>query len=67
MSDYYLDENLSTMPTINYGEGLDTTTNLTLLNRCWNKDRFTTAALRPQKVFLLVFHWLELFQLLVMV
>ena len=49
MSDYYLDENLSTMPTINYGEGLDTTTNLNLLYRCWNKDRFTTAALRPQK------------------
>lgn len=49
MKDYYLDENFSTMPEISYAEGLDTTTNLNLLNRCWNKDRFTTAALEPQK------------------
>ena len=49
MKDYYLDENFSTMPNISYAEGLDTTTNLQLLNRCWNKDRFTTAALEPQK------------------
>lgn len=49
MKDYYLDENFSTMPEISFAEGLDTTTNLSLLNRCWNKDRFTTAALEPQK------------------
>lgn len=49
MKDYYLDENLSTMPEISYAEGEDTTTNLNLLNRCWNKDRFTTASLEPQK------------------
>lgn len=49
MKDYYLDENFSTMPEISYAEGEDTTTNLNLLNRCWNKDRFTTAALEPQK------------------
>lgn len=49
LSDYYLDENLSTMPNIGYGAGEDTTTDLNLLHRCWNKDRFTTAALEPQK------------------
>lgn len=49
MKDYYLDENFSTMPDISYAEGLDEITNLDLLNRCWNKDRFTTAALEPQK------------------
>lgn len=46
---YYLDENFSTMPTVSFAEGLDTTTNLNLLKVCWNKDRFTTAALEPQK------------------
>lgn len=49
MKDYYLDESFSTMPEISYAEGEDTTTNLNLLNRCWNKDRFTTASLEPQK------------------
>lgn len=46
---YYLDENFSTMPSIGYGEGEDTTTSLDLQWRCWNKDRFTTATLSPQK------------------
>lgn len=46
---YYLDENFSTMPSIGYTEGEDTTTSLNLQYRCWNKDRFTTATLEPQK------------------
>ena len=49
MRTFYLDENFSTMPDIARTEGLDTTTNLNLLKRCWNKDRFTTATLEPQK------------------
>lgn len=49
MSDYYLDENFSTMPSISYAAGADTTTSLELQNCCWNKDRFTTAATEPQK------------------
>lgn len=49
MRTFYLDENFSTMPEISRSEGLDTTTNLNLLKRCWNKDRFTTATLQPQK------------------
>lgn len=49
MRTFYLDENFSTMPEISRAEGLDTTTNLQLLKRCWNKDRFTTATLQPQK------------------
>lgn len=49
MRTFYLDENFSTMPEISRAEGLDTTTNLNLLKRCWNKDRFTTATLEPQK------------------
>lgn len=49
MRTFYLDENFSTMPKISLSEGLDTTTNLNLLRRCWNKDRFTTATLVPQK------------------
>ncbi|QCS36325.1 major capsid protein [Capybara microvirus Cap1_SP_259] len=47
ISDYYADENLSTMPEIAYTEGEDTTTSLDLFTRCWNKDRFTTASLDP--------------------
>lgn len=49
MRTFYLDENFSTMPEISRAEGLDTKTNLNLLKRCWNKDRFTTATLQPQK------------------
>lgn len=49
MCDHYLDENFSTMPAIGYGPGLDETTSLELQHRCWNKDRFTTAAAEPQK------------------
>ena len=47
--DFYLDENFSTMPAISYASGEDTTTSLDLQYRCWNKDRFTTASLEPQK------------------
>lgn len=46
---FYLDENFSTMPTIALTEGLDTTTSMDLQKCCWNKDRFTTASLSPQK------------------
>lgn len=49
MKSYYLDENFSTMPEIALTDGEDTTTNLELVKVCWNKDRFTTAALEPQK------------------
>lgn len=49
MKSYYLDENFSTMPAVSYSEGEDTTTSLQLCKVCWNKDRFTTAALEPQK------------------
>ena len=49
IKDYYIDENFSTAPAIAYTEGQDTTTSLTLQKRCWNKDRFTTATLTPQK------------------
>lgn len=49
IKDYYIDENFSTAPTIAYTEGEDTTTSLSLQKRCWNKDRFTTATLTPQK------------------
>ena len=49
IKDYYIDENFSTPPAIAYTEGEDTTTSLSLQKRCWNKDRFTTATLTPQK------------------
>lgn len=49
IKDYYIDENFSTPPAIAYTEGEDTTTSLALQKRCWNKDRFTTATLTPQK------------------
>lgn len=48
VKNFYLDERLSTMPNISFAEGLDTTTSLELQSCCWNKDRFTTAALEPQ-------------------
>lgn len=49
IKDYYIDENFSTPPAIAYTEGEDTITSLSLQKRCWNKDRFTTATLTPQK------------------
>lgn len=49
IKDYYIDENFSTPPNIAYTSGEDTTTDLTLKKRCWNKDRFTTATLEPSK------------------
>lgn len=48
INNYYLDENLSTKLPIALTEGPDTTTNHALAKRCWNKDRFTTAATSPQ-------------------
>lgn len=49
MRTFYADENLSIMPGLGLDEGLDTETSLELFKRCWNKDRFTTATLEPQK------------------
>lgn len=50
IKDYYIDENFpNTDNTVAYNSGLDTGTSLKLINRCWNKDRFTTAAVEPQK------------------
>lgn len=48
INNFYLDENLSTKLPISLTEGPDTTTSRTLAKRCWNKDRFTTAATSPQ-------------------
>ena len=48
VNNFYLDENLSTKLPISLTEGPDTTTNHVLAKRCWNKDRFTTAATSPQ-------------------
>lgn len=48
VNNYYLDENYSTKAKIYRGSGEDTETEISLRKRCWNKDRFTTAALEPQ-------------------
>lgn len=48
VNNFYLDENLSTKREISYAEGPDDITDRTLAKRCWNKDRFTTAATSPQ-------------------
>lgn len=49
IKDFYTDENFGIKPNIGYGSGEDTTTDLDLKYRCWNKDRFTTALDSPQK------------------
>lgn len=46
---HYADQDLSTMRTISLGDGPDTTTTDTLASRCWERDRFTTARLEPQR------------------
>lgn len=48
VNNFYLDENLSTKLPLALTEGPDTVTNHALAKRCWNKDRFTTAAVSPQ-------------------
>uniref|UniRef100_A0AAU8B9R3 Major capsid protein n=1 Tax=Dulem virus 76 TaxID=3145787 RepID=A0AAU8B9R3_9VIRU len=48
VNNFYLDENFSTKLPISLTEGPDTITSRALAKRCWNKDRFTTAAASPQ-------------------
>jgi len=42
-NNWYRDQNLVTAVTVSKAAGTDTTTNTTLLNRAWEKDRFTSA------------------------
>jgi len=46
---HYNDQDLSTPRTISLADGPDSTTTLTLAMRCWERDRFTTARLDPQR------------------
>lgn len=48
INNFYLDENLSTKRKVQLTDGPDNVTDRTLAKRCWNKDRFTTAATTPQ-------------------
>ena len=48
-NDWYRDETLQTPATVSKADGLDTTTNMTLLKRCWKKDMFTNALPWPQR------------------
>lgn len=48
-NDWYRDENLQQEVTLNTGNGLDSTTNKSILNRAWKKDYFTNALPWPQK------------------
>lgn len=40
---WYRDQNLISEVTVSKGDGADTTTNVDLLDRCWEKDYFTSA------------------------
>lgn len=46
---WYRDENLQEKVAISLDDGQDTTTNTTLLQRCWQKDYFNSALPWPQK------------------
>lgn len=46
---WYRDENLQEKVAISLEDGQDTTTNTTLLQRCWQKDYFNSALPWPQK------------------
>lgn len=48
-NEFYRDEDLTTALTIDKSDGVDTTTNTTLQNCAWEKDRFTSARLTTQK------------------
>ena len=48
-NDYFRDENLQDEVSIGTNGGEDTTTDLTIKNKCWQKDYFTTALLSPQR------------------
>lgn len=45
----YRNFDLQSERVINLGNGVDTTTDISLANRNWEKDRFTTARLEPQR------------------
>lgn len=46
---HYRDQDLQTAITVSLADGNDTTTPVTLLDRCWERDRFTSARLEPQR------------------
>jgi len=46
---HYRDRDLQNERTISTADGPDTTTDITLASRCWERDRFTTARLEPQR------------------
>jgi len=48
-NEWYRDQNLQSKVTVSLGDGADTTTNMTLLSRNWEKDYFTSALPYPQR------------------
>jgi len=46
---HYRDLDLQTARVVSTADGPDTTTNITLAQRCWERDRFTTMRLEPQR------------------
>lgn len=48
-NDWYRDDTLQNEVALSKGDGLDTTTNLNLLRRAWQKDMFTNALPWPQR------------------
>lgn len=48
-NEWFRDQDLETALTIDKTDGADTTTNVTIQNADWEKDRFTTARLTTQK------------------
>lgn len=46
---HYRDRDLQSEVTVSTADGPDTTTNINLLSRCWERDRFTTARTEPQR------------------
>ncbi len=48
-NEYFRDENLISEVALSTADGLDETTNTTLLNKCWEKDYFTSALPWPQR------------------
>ena len=48
-NEWYRDENLQNELGLSTASGVDSTTNTTLQNRCWNHDRFTSALPWPQR------------------
>lgn len=46
---HYRNRDLQTERTYSTADGPDTTTDATLASRCWERDRFTTARIEPQR------------------